>query len=460
MSKTLSLICVVCLVGGCATLIPRNRRFREIDGYVASGRYEEALSVIEEDPLGLYGDTEMVLYYLDAGMLQHFAGNYSKSNEMLLQAELAIEELFTKNVSRAVASLLVNDNIMEYPGEDYEDAYINVFKALNYLFLGRPDSSFVEIRRIDEKLSVLEDKYAHLASNMNTSGDKLVDFSPGDSRFYNSALGRYMSLVMYREDGQYDDATIDLRKIEEAYATQKTVYDFEMPDIVSVPASGGMPRIAIISFTGKCPEKRANTLRIRTERNTLIIAGTTDRYGSVDTDAHIIRWPGIQEGYHFKFQLPYMVPRESSVAAVRVSVDGGRSLPLHKLESIENVAFETYRVKEPIIYLKGITRTVVKGLLAEQAKREINRRVRDPFWAFAGTIAADVAADASEMADLRLARYLPKEAHMVEIPVTEGTHSIRVEYYASSGDLLYTHDMGEVEVAAGHPNLFESFYLD
>ena len=439
-------------------MIPRSRRFREIDSYVDTGRYESAVAAMEDDDLSLYGDAERVLYYLDAGMLYHYAGEYEKSNQLLGQAERVIEDLFARSVSRAAASLLVNDNVLEYPGEDYEDIYINVFKALNFLALEKPDSAFVEIRRIDEKLGVLEDKYADLAAGMNASEDRRIDFTPGASRFYNSALARYLSMLMYRADGQLDEARIDLRKIEEAWERHSNVYDFEMPRLASNEPD--QPTINIISFVGKCPEKRANTLRIRTEQNLLIIAGTVDRDYSAQTTANLIKWPGIQEGYHFKFQLPYMVSRESRVTSVSISIDQKPATVLHPIESIENIAFETYKVKEPLMYLKGITRTVIKGILAERAKREIEKRVDNPFLSLAGTLATDVATDASEMADLRLARYYPKEAHIAEIPVSSGTHKVRIEYSASNGEVIFIDDLGEVDVKPGELTLLESFFLN
>ncbi len=104
----------------------------------------------------MYRNKERLLFYLDAGMVHHIHGNWQQSNELLTLAEETIEELYTKSVARAASSMLLNDNSLEYSGEDYEDIYINVFKALNYIELGDPDAAMVEVRRVDEKLGYLE----------------------------------------------------------------------------------------------------------------------------------------------------------------------------------------------------------------------------------------------------------------------------------------------------------------
>jgi len=160
------------------------------------------------------------------GMLYHYCGDYEQSNEFLTEAEHAIEDLYTKSVGKATASLLLNDNALDYFGEDYEDIYLNIFKALNYLHMNKQEDAFVEIRRVNNKLNVLEDKYEEIAKQYNESKDKKKEFKIGDNKFHNSALARYLSMLIYQADGKYDDAMIDLAEIKEAFELQPIVYDF------------------------------------------------------------------------------------------------------------------------------------------------------------------------------------------------------------------------------------------
>ena len=87
----------------------------------ASGNYLEASAAIQKlHDNKKYKEKDRVLYYLNQGMLQHYLGNYEQSNNLLTTAERAMEDLYTRSVSRAGASLLLNDNVLEYDGEDYE----------------------------------------------------------------------------------------------------------------------------------------------------------------------------------------------------------------------------------------------------------------------------------------------------------------------------------------------------
>ncbi len=147
-------------------------------------------------------------------MLYHYNGNFVQSNTLLTKAEKAFDELYTKSIGRGAASMLLNDNVLEYSGEDYEDVYLNVFKALNYVELDKFDDAFVEIRKINEKLSLLEQKHKKMAKQFNKSKDKKKSFETGKNKFHNSALGRYLSMLLYRAEGKMDDARIDKEKID------------------------------------------------------------------------------------------------------------------------------------------------------------------------------------------------------------------------------------------------------
>lgn len=216
-------------------------QYAGIDLMLQRKDYASAIRQIEAAKETGYTQKERVLYYLDIGMLYHFNKNYRLSNEFLQKAEDGIEELFTKSISREAASYLLNDNAKEYSGEDYEDIYLNIFKALNYLALSDSaetkkekvrlfDDAFVEIRRINHKLSVLEDKYKKQADVINLSGKTKTKVQAGKNKFHNDILGRYLSMLMYRATDRMDEARIDLMKMDQARQLQSHLYNFPKPD--------------------------------------------------------------------------------------------------------------------------------------------------------------------------------------------------------------------------------------
>ncbi len=458
-----AVIIVSLFIFGCASSMKSHKvQFAGINEKLISRDYAGAIAQIESSKGKFYKEKEKALYYLDIGMLYHYNKEFKKSNEMLSKAEQAIDELYTKSISRAAVSLLLNDNVLEYSGEDYEDIYLNVFKAINYLELGLFDDAFVEIRRINDKLSLLEQKHTKMADQFNLSKDKQKDFKAGKNKFHNSALGRYLSMLLYRAEGKMDDARIDKDKLKDAWRLQSQIYNFKQPNLDNYLKISDKVKVDFLCFAGRAPDKKANTLYIHTEKN-LIVIGTTKENprGKQNLETlDLINWPGVKKGYHFKFQLPFMKERKSNIGKIKIVVDGKIVKELEMIEDIEKVAFETYKIKEPIIYLKTITRIVVKGLFAAKRKQEMEKKIANPLLGFAARLATDVAVDATENADLRISRFFPAKALIGEVELTPGIHNIKIEYYSKKGTILFSDDLGNCELKKKGLNLFESYYLN
>jgi hypothetical protein len=454
---------VFLVLSSCVTT--RNEQFLIIDEAARQGNFDTAVTALEENTDSLYGKRDGVLYYLDSGMLHFYNRDYQTSIQRFEEAERLIEEYFTSSVSQAAASFLLNDNQINYAGEDFEDIYLNVFKAIAFLERGEASSAFVEVRRINDKLNLLEDKYQGLAARYNQADDAVVDMKPGTSRFYNSALARYLSLLMYRADGNYDSARIDWEQMQQAYQRQSNLYPFPLPfdDSVMRPVDDG--RLSVLSFVGEAPLKRAETLYVVTFDNSvqIIYAGEGDEGVLIPEGYASFYYPGVQGGFRFKFQLPRMEPRGSEVSRIRVVVDGSPIGELSLLEDVERIAMDTFSIKEPIIFLKTVTRTIVKGIVAQQGKAQMQQAGEDSGNVFGlvaglvGSVATDVAVDASEQADLRVSRYFPAYAYAGEWELAPGTYSVAVEYFGSGG-LLRVEDLGSVTVGAEGLNLVSSFY--
>ncbi|MCX6836146.1 MAG: hypothetical protein NTW07_13660 [candidate division Zixibacteria bacterium] len=178
-----------------------------------------------------YGEKDRVVYFVDAGLAYHYAGRFDTSNARLSDAENAAEELFTKSISKAALSLVLNDNALDYSGEDYEILYTNLIKSLNYLERDNFDDAFVEIRRANLKLDLLEQKYADAAQVFQRAAEKDKDsvkikYEAKPVRFHNSAFARWLSMHMYAASGKVSDAELDRDLLKQAFETQPFIYGF------------------------------------------------------------------------------------------------------------------------------------------------------------------------------------------------------------------------------------------
>ncbi len=156
-----------------------------------------------------YADKDRVMLHLDKGIIFHYQDNYEESNKEFEAAEDAIEELYTKSISKGVFSFLLNDNSLAYDGEVYEDLYINIFKALNYLHLNDFDGAYVETRRrITNKLKELDVKLNQQINQLNSSDDSKFEISSVNLDYYNNVLANYLSFLIFRAEGEFDDSRI------------------------------------------------------------------------------------------------------------------------------------------------------------------------------------------------------------------------------------------------------------
>lgn len=463
--RTLLLAAAVLTVSSCMST--RNSAFVAVDQAVDQRNFAGALKALSDKKMAeVYGKNDLVVKHYDFGMLQIYNETRKDGIQNLTTAEHLMEDYYTKSLSNIAASFLLNDTAMEYAGEDYENLYVNVFKSLAFVKDNNFDGAFVEIRRVGDKLNLLEDKYRKLTDEANKSKDAKIKVTTTKSEFYNSALAHWISLLLYRADGSPDDAALELKKINQAFAEQKNVYDFPQPDLSGSLTNPKAAHLNVIAFSGRAPQKKALTYRLNTFSNEVRISMEWENNaGRLETKAMAgLYWPGAEAGYNFKCQVPTMTIVESPVKKVEVILDGASLGYLSLLERMDKVAVATFKLKEQFTYIKTIIRTLVKGIAAQEAKKAANKASSGnstmAILSLVGGIAADVAVEASEMADLRSARYLPGAAWTADFVVPEGPHKLAVRYLDAAGNLILTEDLGQVDIKKKGLNLFSSTALD
>jgi len=443
-SPILSVAAMALLFASCVTT--RNYVFDKTDQEVQSREYVTAAKTLDgPDSKTFYGDRDQVLRNLDVGMLYHLANDPKASVGRFDEAERLIEENYTKSITNAATSFLLNDYALDYAGEPYEDLYLNVFKAIDYARQNQPDDAFVEINRMGTKLNLLEDKYRKVADSMNNSPDSKGAVKAGSTQFHDSALARFLSMVLYRYDHSYDNAAIDLQKIKDAFTSQPNLYAFPLPNLDGMVKPSDKVRFTVVGFSGQSPTKRANTLRLNTGTNSVVVSEQKE-------DSHgVMEWkgfgaifvPGVKAGLNIKAQLPEMYLRPSKVHSITVLVDGVSVGHLELLERLDTIAVDTFELAKTPIFFKTVIRASVKGVLTQMAKEQANNGLSSlgfggQLLGAVGGLAADVAVDATEQADLRSARYFPGQAWVGDFSIAPGTHVVSVEYFGRAGELLST----------------------
>jgi len=428
----------------CAT----NRHlFTEIDAAVEQDDFFTAIEAIrrmQESHRVIYNEKNAILLFLDKGLLEHYAGNYEESSADLQNAERLIEEAYTKSITERFFSYILNDNVRAYPGEDFEDIYLNIFNALNYYNRGNIEGALVEVRKLsmpNGKLDMLARKYNYTDPGTGASLNDMVRKETGVSRmpqtravnFSNSALARYLCALLYQADGNSDSARIEFDQIESAFYANRTVYQNHVPGAVeqarNIPA--GKARLNIIGFTGLSPVKE----------ETVIIQFLPFQH------------PVLQIA---SFKLPNLVRRQSRITRIEVIVNEAGRFDLELLEDMGSVIEETFRARYANMFIKTYIRTIIKYAAADIAAIETTRQ-RNEFAGFTVALAARVAMSVSESADIRMSRFLPDKAYVGGINLDPGNYTVIINYY--DGNNLIAQEQKETVVNIDGLNLLQTVNL-
>ena len=418
--------------------------YKEIDLAVGKDDFEAAISAImagQESKRPIYSGKNAIMLFMDKGLLEYYARNYANSSRDLQEAERLIEEAYTKSITAGFASYIANDNTKDYPGEDFEDIYLNVFNALNYYNRGNIEGALVEIRKLSMssgKLDMLARRYDYTDPNtgvslnekiLNETGiGNLPQVKPVD--FSNSALARYLAALFYYGTGNIDSARIELDQLQRAFETNRYIYRHPVPRVIeeaqAVP--DGKALLNIISFTGLSSVKEEKIVR------------------------HYFPFFQHPVLHIANFKMPKLVERPSIISRIEVVV-GTHRFDLELLEDMGAVIEETFAVSYSNIFLKTYIRTILKYVAADIAAMETVKQNGELAGIFVA-LAAKTALEATESADIRMSRYLPSKAHIGGIHLDPGTYNVTVNFYSGRTIVAQT-ERSNVVVREGDINLID-----
>ncbi len=441
------------LLSACAGSQQYMKYVRTVDNALQAGQYEKAAKKVDKArKLHLYSNHDKLLYYLDKGIIEHYAGHFEESNRFFDKAEQTMEKLFTHSVSQMAASFLWNDKVIDYWGEIYERLYVNVFKALNYSHLGNVDDALVEIRKVNIKLQEMDDKYGSALQEAAKKQKVKVD---DNAPFYSDVIAHYLSSLFYLAEQEEDESRISLRKLEKAWKTQPTVYDFSMPELARLKHGKGSNTIDIIAFTGTAPKKKAAGGKITTYKDFIGISDLSQPVALPN-----IPFPGAKPGWHFKFAFPVIKVKPSRIRDIQVYVDGEKAGALSLLEDMGRVAEHTFEKHKNMIYLKTVLRTVTKGIAAAEAKKKLKKNAEADYLMSAFIdLAVDAGVDASEQADLRCWNTMPQKCYIGQVRLPNGKHTVQVKFFDKNRALVETQQQDNVELSQSI-NLLEFISLN
>ncbi|MBI2059135.1 MAG: hypothetical protein HYT87_05125 [Nitrospirae bacterium] len=496
------------VLAGCGV---KQSYYKDLESYIVKNQYAAAQEHVQKEPDKTYPQRDRLLYYFDLAMTAHLAGDYAKSNEALYAAEKAIEDLYSKSVSKQAASFLVNDNVKEYAGEDFEMVVVHVIAALNYVFMNQLDDALVEARKVDLKLKVVAER---------TGGKKVA--------YQTDAFARYLAGMIHENKAsteELNEAYISYKQALEAYAKEYQVNyktpvpaalvndalrtamqlgfsDFEeeirkeyAPNAPKTPKGKTSGEVVVIHYTGLAPQKvdfvtqvgaACGTAILQTQevpeadqstvKNALMAleiigavaaAAATSGQGcspallaaNIRSDAGQAATAGSRaigaiaaQGNVITLAIPDFRKRPAPIRGSEVVVAGtelpGGGIKSDLVEDIEAIGIRSLQDRIGRVLGKAIARAVVKFAIAQGSGAAVEQ--------FAGgtwgkIVKAAVAAGgaATEEADKRSWRTLPGQILISRVPLPPGRHNLTVKLLDENGAAMREVNLEGVEVKAG-----------
>jgi hypothetical protein len=423
--KKVVLVFFVFLVDSCATYYQVNT---ELNSLVESGNLEKAYDyLLSRDQLSHGKDR--FLYYLNAGSISSIIGRYEESNEFLEKAYIYGED-YVKNPGQRIASFLINQSVIDYPGEDHEHLLLLYYKALNYLKLGDTEKALIECRRLNIRLQQLSDRFK------------------SEEKYRRDAFIHNLMGIIYDADRDYNNAFIAYRNAYEIYRDDYSdMFQIEAPEQLK------MDLIRTAYLTGFYDEGRKYEelfdLKYKREEpgnGTLIffwhngLGPVKDEwsinFGLVEGKGGMVLFENDEYGFSFPFFIPdYGDPATlKDVHFIRVAFPKYRErpemfdrasliineeqFPLYKVEDITAVAKKVLTDRMLLEFSNSLIRVALKKGAEYAARNEEN---------YGLATALNIYSALTEKADTRNWQTLPNTIYYQRINLPPGTYQADFE---------------------------------
>lgn len=427
---------------------------------------EEARALLADAGRG----TDDLLFALEDGLLLHYAGDPELSNARLEFAELRIDDLYTRSISRAALSLVTSDLILRFEPRGVENLLINYYRGLNYLQLWEAEDARVEWRKLNAKLQFSRDQ---------------GDAPYLDPPFFNHLVG----LGLESEDP--DNAYVSMRLAEAAYLEQgalppadlvqdlvrlatglgfvdhldgyRSRYGDPSQEVMGLQSAAGSDTVAqpggeivllieeglvaaIEEVSAYIPITEERAKRVVEEDNGLRL----NLAQALAVEYNEGRYQGVTKSYSSRVGIAYVLPISFPVFGLGEPAFGRLSAGAGSGQSAARVALDVSETQRLAfqdrllwIYAKSIARSLIKYAAAAKLEEKAEEEGGEVAGDVVGVL-ANIVNIATERADTRAWLGLPHRIWMARLRVPPGLHDIRIVMDGRDELLL-----GSIEVMPG-----------
>lgn len=402
-----------------------------------SDRWAEAAQGMENAKNEVYVADDRVMFNLNLGTLYHYAGDYARSQQLLVQAEEEMRKLWTESISGEAVKMLVNEASGPYSGADYEQVLVYFYTALNNVEMGNPQDALIEARRADEWVK-------RNAIAFERKG------APG-TLYKSDAFMLWLIGLFYEMEGSHNDAYL-------AYKASLASYQAGYRELFGLGAPAYLAediyRSGQLAGLGGALPKGATGQTLEHARAGMGEVILFHAAGEAPQKHEEYTQHTAPDGYVLSIALPKLVQQPFQLLQAEASVNNQvfRTMPA---EPITTIAYKNYLHRQPTLLARAIARATVKYLAtkaASAAAESASSNSKDSTGEVVGSLVAligNVASAASENADLRSWTTLPALINVTRFWLPPGQYTINVKFVHRSGMLSNTVKTFTVDLAQG-----------
>ncbi len=387
-------------LGGCATYTDESAQMRTA---FRARHYPEALEQLKKTGLATQ-DRSRLLYLMETAMILDRQGNRKEARKVLLQADKLVDVLYTTSISKTAATLIVNESMSDYSGEDYEVVSLHTMLALSFLEDKQYEEARVEAKKINNRLHVI-------AKDRGSNNAYTED-----------AFARYLSGLVFEALGETDDAFIDYRRALELFETPgyKEFYYGAPPralveSVASLAVSKGRPEVLkglekrypqwVTAAKNTAPSGEMGEVAVIHE--TGFIAVKTTKEFAIPLAGQIIR-----------FSVPYIEKRSAYPSSMTGVEFQGHFTQADNVADMTSLAHYSLEDKRMRLIAKNGARLLAKAIATKQAYDHLG---------ILGGVAANVYSVVTETADTRGWTLLPEAFSVTRLRLPVGKQTIQIK---------------------------------
>lgn len=347
---------------------------------------------------------DQLVYLFDRGLVRYAGGNYSGAVKDFLLADKLSEIKDYTALGTEAASLLVNDRILQYKGEEFEHVIVSVYLALSFAAMGKDEDAAVAARQVNRKLERLRDE--------------------GGRQYHLNAFAQYLAGMLFERQRNWNFAYVDYKKtLQLAPNFSRIKWD--------------LIRGALWMDSSSDLHKWKKTLGVTDE-------DVTEARREMKTTGGIALL--YQNGFAPEkvpnpswHELPEYRVRYNKHRAARLYLDGEEVARTEVLFDVEKAAIENMSQKFAGYIAKRVAGVAAREVIGHQLDKQENGL---------GTI-FKLAMYAASQADLRAWSTLPKDFQVARVQRKPGKYKASLRLEDIYGSLGEERDLGEVEVKRG-----------